>query len=68
MASKSEFSVSKVRNAPLRGKERAYHCSEGAGAMAEEEREERRREKRRLAMERRQMLKGRPELTGIDAA
>jgi transcription elongation factor SPT6 len=41
---------------------------EGAGAMAEEEREERRREKRRLAMERRQMLKGRPELTGIDAA
>lgn len=40
---------------------------EGAGAMAEEEREERRRERRRLEKERRQALRSRPELTGIDA-
>lgn len=40
---------------------------EGAGAMAEEEREERRRERRRQEKERRKMLKGRPELAGIDA-
>ena len=38
MASKSEFSVSKVRNAPLRAKERAYHCSESAGAKAQQAR------------------------------
>ena len=40
---------------------------EQGGAMDEAEREERRRERRRLEKERRNAMRSRPELSGIDA-